>query len=126
MTDDPSLDGTDGAHPAWWRGQDAGVDKAAEVLERTTARVIQSPNSRRLRRQCERVYKLEKEVAELRSALELAGRLAHAVGCWDRAPNATQAGVAAAEVVRAERDYTSEVIRLSRSRWPKAGGEAAE
>lgn len=23
--DDPALDGTDNAHPAWWRGNDAGV-----------------------------------------------------------------------------------------------------
>ena len=30
--DDPSLDATDGAHPAWWRGCDHGVRKAAESI----------------------------------------------------------------------------------------------
>lgn len=29
----PSLDGTDGAHPAWWRGDDHGVHAACKVLE---------------------------------------------------------------------------------------------
>lgn len=31
--DDPDLDGTDGAHPAWWRGNDAGVDGACMRIE---------------------------------------------------------------------------------------------
>ncbi len=30
--DDPSLDGTDGAHPAWWRGSDAGVAGAVRIV----------------------------------------------------------------------------------------------
>lgn len=30
--DDPSLDATDGAHPAWWRGHDHGANKAAEAI----------------------------------------------------------------------------------------------
>ena len=30
--DDPELDGTDGAHPAWWRGQAAGVESAAREI----------------------------------------------------------------------------------------------
>jgi hypothetical protein len=30
--DDPELDATDGAHPAWWRGNDAGVAGACRVL----------------------------------------------------------------------------------------------
>lgn len=32
--DDPSWDGTDAAHPAWWRGNDAGVDGAVMVIEK--------------------------------------------------------------------------------------------
>jgi hypothetical protein len=30
--DDPSLDATDGAHPAWWRGSDAGVAGAVRIV----------------------------------------------------------------------------------------------
>jgi hypothetical protein len=30
--DNPDLDGTDGAHPAWWRGNDAGVHSAAQII----------------------------------------------------------------------------------------------
>jgi len=30
--DDPSLDATDGAHPAWWRGNDAGVAGAVRII----------------------------------------------------------------------------------------------
>jgi hypothetical protein len=30
--DDPELDGTDGAHPAWWRGNDRGVEAACERI----------------------------------------------------------------------------------------------
>jgi hypothetical protein len=29
--DDPSLDGTDGAHPAWWRGDDHGYQRALDA-----------------------------------------------------------------------------------------------
>jgi hypothetical protein len=34
MPDLPEDDGTDFAHPAWWRGNDAGVIGAARVVER--------------------------------------------------------------------------------------------
>lgn len=30
--DDPEMDGTDFAHPAWWRGQADGVEKVAVQL----------------------------------------------------------------------------------------------
>jgi len=30
--DDPEWDATDAAHPAWWRGCDYGVEKAAEAI----------------------------------------------------------------------------------------------
>jgi hypothetical protein len=30
--DDPTLDATDGAHPAWWRGHDHGVEQAVSRL----------------------------------------------------------------------------------------------
>lgn len=33
LPDDPELDGTDGAHPAWWRGQSDGVDGACARIE---------------------------------------------------------------------------------------------
>lgn len=32
MEDDPNLDGTDAAHPAWWRGQERGVDGTLKIL----------------------------------------------------------------------------------------------
>lgn len=31
-SDGPDLDGTDGAHPAWWRGHEQSMDKATEQL----------------------------------------------------------------------------------------------
>lgn len=31
--DDPELDGEDAAHPAWWRGQQAGFDAAMRLIE---------------------------------------------------------------------------------------------
>jgi hypothetical protein len=39
--DDPKLDGTDGAHPAWWRGHDAGV---AAILVKIRKAVIERPD----------------------------------------------------------------------------------
>lgn len=32
--DDPETDGTDFAHPAWWRGNDRGVEAVCEIVER--------------------------------------------------------------------------------------------
>lgn len=32
LQDDPEVDGTDAAHPAWWRGNDAGVEGATRRL----------------------------------------------------------------------------------------------
>ncbi len=32
--DDPKYDGTDGAHPAWWRGEEAGVRGAVREVRR--------------------------------------------------------------------------------------------
>lgn len=34
MNDDPELDGTDGAHPAWWRGNDDGVKSVVQILQK--------------------------------------------------------------------------------------------
>ena len=31
--DDPELDATDGAHPAWWRGNDHGVAAATDIIK---------------------------------------------------------------------------------------------
>lgn len=39
--DPPSLDGTDGAHPAWWRGSDAGVLGAVRVIEQALAGTVE-------------------------------------------------------------------------------------
>ncbi len=36
--DDPELDGTDGAHPAWWRGNDAGCASTTALIERALTR----------------------------------------------------------------------------------------
>jgi len=30
--DNPELDGTDGAHPAWWRGCDSGVESTVQAI----------------------------------------------------------------------------------------------
>lgn len=32
ITDNPFWDCTDGAHPAWWRGCDYGIDKVIEII----------------------------------------------------------------------------------------------
>ena len=32
MTDDPELDGTDGAHPAWWRGTDCATAVVVRIV----------------------------------------------------------------------------------------------
>lgn len=32
MNDDPELDGTDGAHPAWWRGCDHGTAMTVSII----------------------------------------------------------------------------------------------
>lgn len=33
--DEPDLDGTDFAHPAWWRGHDSCAQQIVAMLERT-------------------------------------------------------------------------------------------
>ena len=34
VPDYPELDGTDGAHPAWWRGHDNGVESVVQIIDR--------------------------------------------------------------------------------------------
>jgi hypothetical protein len=34
LPDDPGWDATDGAHPAWWRGSDAGVEGAVAAINK--------------------------------------------------------------------------------------------
>jgi hypothetical protein len=34
IPDDPGRDGTDAAHPAWWRGQDYGCEMTVAVINR--------------------------------------------------------------------------------------------
>ena len=34
LNDNPNLDGTDLAHPAWWRGNDAGLDGAVYQINK--------------------------------------------------------------------------------------------
>jgi hypothetical protein len=34
MTDDPEYDGTDAAHPAWWRGHDQTVQAMCHQINR--------------------------------------------------------------------------------------------
>lgn len=60
--DDPEADATDGAHPAWWRGNDAGVDGAVrrvnEALDTSETLCLGSPDLQKL---CERVRALQGE-----------------------------------------------------------------
>lgn len=57
LDDDPDLDGTDAAHPAWWRGQEAGFDGAMGMIEKALterpAGVISNERWQALR---ERIY----------------------------------------------------------------------
>lgn len=32
FVDDPEMDATDGAHPAWWRGCDYGVEQVCRII----------------------------------------------------------------------------------------------
>lgn len=32
--DNPELDGTDSAHPAWWRGCDAGAESTVHIIHK--------------------------------------------------------------------------------------------
>ena len=34
LNDDPTFDATDGAHPAWWRGQECGVVGAVRLVNK--------------------------------------------------------------------------------------------
>lgn len=34
LYDEPLLDGTDVAHPAWWRGNDSGIYSACKILSK--------------------------------------------------------------------------------------------
>jgi hypothetical protein len=33
LVDNPAFDGTDGAHPAWWRGNDAGGAEVTQAVQ---------------------------------------------------------------------------------------------
>lgn len=48
--DDPEADGTDAAHPAWWRGNDAGCRGALSLVARLRAEVdaLKAPIARRV------------------------------------------------------------------------------
>lgn len=34
LSDDPTFDATDGAHPAWWRGNDSGVAATVDIVNK--------------------------------------------------------------------------------------------
>ena len=55
---DPHWDGTDGACPAWWRGQDVGVDGACMRVEEALAGDARGTCSKRLQAVRERVAEL--------------------------------------------------------------------
>lgn len=63
--DNPELDGTDYAHPAWWRGNDRGVEATAECVlryldEPSIAGVV---NCKKLQKGRERIHKLRQGAA---------------------------------------------------------------
>jgi hypothetical protein len=74
--DKPEFDGTDGAHPAWWRGNRAGAVEVAAALERL-AREGQVLGSRfaqeRVQRAANEITKLRQQNAELETQLDFLG-----------------------------------------------------
>lgn len=43
LRDDPECDGTDAAHPAWWRGNEAGVEGAVREMSRVLSGECRPP-----------------------------------------------------------------------------------
>ena len=39
--DNPEFDATDGAHPAWWRGNDHGWNKAQDKIKELEDRIVE-------------------------------------------------------------------------------------
>lgn len=75
--DDPEWDGTDAAHPAWWRGNDAGCEGTAMQLERH----LDGPTahcgdygSETMNRVAGRILALRRVTTELQRQLEIRGR----------------------------------------------------
>lgn len=73
LRDDPEADGTDYAHPAWWRGNDAGVATLCRAIEalldgQEPVGAVSGAEWDRVRR---RVWELRGENARLRSELDL-------------------------------------------------------
>lgn len=75
--DDPELDLTDGAHPAWWRGNDAGVhgalDRVKEALDGKYDGETAGPyfGSQRLMDVVQRIMQLRQWVNDLQSGLHI-------------------------------------------------------
>ena len=70
--DDPALDCTDGAHPAWWRGSDAGVRGACESIKKVldtgeVSGVTASPELQGIRERVKRL--MEGSVTKLEECL---------------------------------------------------------
>ena len=64
MNDNPEYDGTDFAHPAWWRGHQAGFDAAMPLIERAlTEKPAGKIGNARWQTLRERVYALAKSGA---------------------------------------------------------------
>jgi hypothetical protein len=45
LRDRPEFDGTDGAHPAWWRGHDDGAKGMAKLVEELRAKLAENDES---------------------------------------------------------------------------------
>lgn len=72
--DEPDLDATDGAHPAWWRGHDNGAKGMLEVKAKLEKRVAELLEALRLSILREfglhaRAEKAEAELAEARAEI---------------------------------------------------------
>lgn len=71
LKDNPDFDATDAAHPAWWRGNDAGVEAACDqVLAMLSTGRRGSYGSPKLTAISEKVERLTREIDEARAAKE--------------------------------------------------------
>jgi hypothetical protein len=76
--DDPELDSTDFAHPAWWRGNDRGVEAACECIASILDGTSTGPftfGSAKLCEVAERIAALQARAAEAERIREAANAL---------------------------------------------------
>jgi len=65
QVDNPFWDGTDGAHPAWWRGNDRGVQIMVNIingwLDKPLDKMISGTYQKPIQDLRERIYQLRKQ-----------------------------------------------------------------